>query len=332
MRPRLKLGLVGAGVISERSHIPAIRAVPEVVPWMVADADGERARKIAEVSPFAHWTENYEDLIGKVDLAIVALPNMLHEPVSCRLLESGIHVLCEKPLARNRDECGRMLAAAEAGKALLAVGHNRRLRPNVVQARRFLAKGFIGRITHVHAEEGSAADWPRSKAYFDPVQSGGGALMDVGVHALDLIRYLVGEFTQVSYQGNGTESRVESEAKLDFVLDGDVQGTLVCSRNRELRQELVLTGTEGTLTLGLWGQRLSLYRKHGKAFQNFPTLSLAPVHRAMDASFVEQLYQFVTAAQTGGEPVVDGLAGMKAVELVQWAYTGRSPAPVCSAC
>src|SRR5262245_29761733 len=105
MYPRLKLGLVGAGAVAFKYHLPAIRAVPEVSACLVSDMDVTRAKRAADECPFSHWTRDYLELCGNVDLAIVALPNELHQPVSSRLLESGVHVLCEKPMARTVDEC-----------------------------------------------------------------------------------------------------------------------------------------------------------------------------------------------------------------------------------
>ncbi len=325
MLPRLKLGLVGAGPVVLKYHVPAIRAVPELLPAVVADLDRARARKVAEICPFLRATENFEDLCGQVDAAIVALPNGLHQPVACRLLECGIHVLVEKPMVRNVAECRQMIAAAERGGAVIAVAHNRRFRPNVIAARKFLSQGFIGPVTRICAEEGSVSDWPRSKAYFDPIQAGGGTLLDVGIHTIDLIRYLVGEFTELKYKGNQTAERVESEAELEFELQCGARGTLLCSRDRNLRNEMVLEGPEGSLTVGLWGQELTLRHPRGKAFQSYPAIPLAPLHRAMDATFVEQLFQFVKAIRGDGLPAVDGCEGMKAVAVAEWAYRGANP-------
>jgi predicted dehydrogenase len=325
MNSQLRLGLVGAGEVARKYHLPAIRAVPEVQPCLVADVDCDRAQTLAAWTPFLSFTDDVEDLIGNVDLAIIALPNAFHQPVACRLLEAGIHVLCEKPLARTVAECQCMLASAEKGRALLATGHNRRLRGNIKDAQDLLTRGLIGQVVSIRAEEGSISDWNRSQAYFDPIQSGGGALLDVGIHCIDLIRYLLGEFVQVSYSGNQTRAAVESEAEVTFELESGARGRLVSSRVRNLHNEIEIGGTAGTLTIKLWGRELLLHRPTGKAFRHFPALTLTPVAREMDGSFVDQLTRFVAAIRGGGRPAVDGLDGMKAVEIVEWAYRGTRP-------
>ena len=181
------------------------------------------------------------------------------------------------------------------------------------------------RLTRIEAEEGSISDWPRSAAYFDPVLAGGGALLDVGVHCVDLVRWLAGEFAQVRYSGNQTASAVESEAQLDFELENGVQGSILSSRDRKLRNEVRLIGTEGAITVGLWEMDLLLQRCIGKAFRHFPSLQLCPVRRAPDSSFVDLLAHFVTAIRTGTQLAVNGMEGLKAVEVVQWAYQGVRP-------
>jgi predicted dehydrogenase len=310
--------------VATRYHTNAIRAVPEVEALVVVDTDAARARLVAETCPFARWTTDYTELCGKIDLAIVTLPNALHEPVCTRLLESGVNVICEKPLARTVAECQRMIAAADAGRALLIAGHNRRFRKNVQQARHLLGQGYIGAIVEVEAEEGSRADWPRSAAYFDPQQSGGGALIDVGIHSIDLIRYLVGEFSRVEYRGNQTATTVESEAEVTFELEGGVRGHLLCSRDRELRQRIRFVGTKGSLVLELWGSGLHLSGR-GKAFRHFPEIPIVAKRRAMDGAFVDQLLNAVRAIRGEEPPLVDGPAGLRAVEVVQWAYQGARP-------
>jgi predicted dehydrogenase len=325
MRDRLRLGLVGAGPVAARYHMPAIRGVPEVFPAMLIDADPNRAQEFAKVQGFPRWSTQVADLIGNVDLAVLGIPNDFHAPVSCQLLGQGIHVLCEKPMARNISECRQMIDSAQHGRAHLCIGHNRRFRQNVSLLKQLLDKGLIGNVIRVEAEEGSTADWPRSSAYFDPARAGGGALMDVGVHSIDLIRWLVGEFQEIQYTGNGTATQVESDAELHFTLSQGAEGTLLSSRTRDLRQRILFTGTDGFLDLGLWSDHLRIRNQRGKAFQHLPHLEVyVPRRPPADASFVLQLLNLVSAIRGEGEVLVDGHQGMAALEVVRRAY-GDAP-------
>ena len=325
MSARLRLGVVGAGPVVERYHLRAIRGVPEVQPAVVVDLDEARARHFAQKQGFPRYTTRFEELFGAVDVAMVALPNSAHASVSCELLSNGIHVLCEKPMARNVAECRAMLEAAQRGRAQLCIGHNRRFRTNAVLAKRLMEKRIVGDVTHMEAEEGSTADWARSPQYFDPAQAGGGALIDVGIHSIDLIRWWVGEFREVSYRGNGTPSAVESDAELRFRMVNGAEGTLVASRTRNLQQHIRITGTEGFLDVGLWSDHLRVRNNKGKAFQKLPYLDAFVSHRPpQDASFVLQLTNLVNAIQGNEKVLVDGYEGMANVDVVARAYASAA--------
>ena len=162
MNARLRIGVVGAGQVLERYHHPAINAVPEVVRSTVIDSDEQRARKAAERFGFPRWSTDLADAVRHADVAIVLVPNGFHAKISCELLAQGVHVLCEKPMARNVDECLSMIEAARRGRTQLCVGHNRRFRQHFWLAKELLSRGLIGEMVSVSAEEGSTQDWPRS--------------------------------------------------------------------------------------------------------------------------------------------------------------------------
>src|SRR5262245_3759484 len=322
---RLRLGIVGAGPVTWKYHLAAVRGVPEVVAEFVVDVDVDKAKSFATKTGFRQFGTSHEQLFGAVDLAIVALPNHLHAPVSVDLLSRGIHVLCEKPMARTLAECQRMIAAAQQSGAFLAVGHNRRFREHLRLTKDFCNRGIIGQITEIHAEEGSASDWQRSPAYFDPNTSGGGALMDVGIHSIDLIRWIVGDFLDVRFSGDGTSTRVEDEALIKFTLENGATGTVVASRARELGQRLLVKGTNGFIEAGLWGDTLKLRTENGKAFRHFRQLEAYVSHRPpADSSFLDQLLNFVRAIRGEEAVLVDGSVGMAAVDVVCRAYAVSS--------
>ena len=329
MGDRLKLGVVGAGTVLDRYHMAAINAVPEVVRTIVIDADPERAQGVAKRWGFPKCSTELVELIRHADLAIVLVPNGLHCSVSCELLAQGIHVLCEKPMARNVEECLAMIEAARRGNAQLCIGHNRRFRQHIKLAKQLLEKGLIGDVVGVQAEEGSTSDWPRSPSYFDPVISGGGALLDVGIHSIDLIRWFAGEFAQIEYQGNGTATAVESDANLSFSLANGAKGAVAVSRARNLAQKLTVIGTDGFLEVGLWYPHVGIRSAKGKAFENLYRLDAAvPRRPPLDVSFVDQLRNLVAAIRQEQPVLVNGHEGMAAVDVVRRAYTRQAAEPL----
>src|SRR4051794_1108296 len=114
MSAPLRLGVVGCGAVTERYHLPALMASPDVEPVAFVDPAVARARLLAERAGAPFALSSHRELPGKIDFALVAVPNAFHEPVTVDLLAAGIHVLVEKPMARTTAECDRMLAAAAA--------------------------------------------------------------------------------------------------------------------------------------------------------------------------------------------------------------------------
>ena len=168
MPERLRVAVVGGGAVLERYHIPAINAVPEVVRSIVVDVDKDRAERVALSYGFPISSGDLGDVVRHADIAVVLVPNGLHASISCELLTQGIHVLCEKPMARNSEECIAMIDASVRGSAKLCIGHNRRFQQHMKLAKQIIEQGIDWRDRDVKAEEGSSDDWPRSAAYFDP--------------------------------------------------------------------------------------------------------------------------------------------------------------------
>jgi predicted dehydrogenase len=124
---RLKLAVVGCGAVTKFSHLPAIARSKDVELVALADKSLPRARQLAgECSNDPAALDDYRQIFGKAEAAIVALPNALHAAVTIDLLNHGVNVLVEKPMALNSHECDAMVAAAANNDRVLAVGMARR--------------------------------------------------------------------------------------------------------------------------------------------------------------------------------------------------------------
>jgi predicted dehydrogenase len=198
VRARLAVGIVGAGRIgAKRAAAVASSSGARLV--AIADTDASRAEKLASDYGCAA-PHGWEEMVGRRDLdaVVVATPHRWLAPVSRAALDSGRHVLAEKPLARNATEAAPLVAAAHARGRVLQTGFNHRYHPALAEAHRLAAAGEIGRLLHIRCRYGHggragyAAEWRG-----DPVESGGGELLDQGIHAFDLFRWFLGEFTEV---------------------------------------------------------------------------------------------------------------------------------------
>ena len=194
----MKFGLVGAGQIG-RVREKAIRRVAGCELTAIADTDEARARSLAASSQAA-FCATYEELVPREDLdaVIISTPPDSHEKIAIAALEAGKHVLCEKPLAPNVAACRRMVAAARRAGCALATGFCQRYFPAIQFVKETVASGAIGELSYVRAFTGHTGLSEFGKPWVhDKEVVGGGALMDNGIHIIDLVRYVLGEITEV---------------------------------------------------------------------------------------------------------------------------------------
>ena len=191
------IGIVGCGLIGNK------RAAALAGAQLVACADivAERAETLAQKHPGATATVDWRQLVARPDLdvVIVATTNNLLTEIACAALEAGKHVLVEKPAARSVEELDRLMAAAQGAKKLVRVGFNHRYHPALRKARELFENGALGPLMFVRGRYGHGGRLGYEKEWrANPALSGGGELVDQGVHLIDLARWFLGEFTSVA--------------------------------------------------------------------------------------------------------------------------------------
>lgn len=197
-RLKLRFGLIGAGSIGQ-IRAKALRLTEGVSLSAIADIDEERARRAAPSSETVLF-QDYQRMLASdgIDAVIVSTPPQFHEEIAVRALEAGKHVLCEKPLANSVDACRRILDAARRTGKTVATGFNHRYFPAIQFVKRIVETGIIGELDHIRAFAGHTGLSEFSAPWmYDKKIMGGGALMDVGIHIIDLTRYLLGEVEEV---------------------------------------------------------------------------------------------------------------------------------------
>ena len=184
----LRVCILGAGAITEAGHLPGYLAAGAELA-AVADLDRDRVEDLADRFPIGSVYTDWREMLAveRPDVVSVCLPNRLHEEATLAALESGAHVLCEKPLAPNAGAAARMFAAArEHGRHLMAA-QQYRWDAGTVAAKAAIDAGVVGDIRHAEARWLRRVLVPRSRLAAD-----GGVLLDLGVHALDQAMWLMG--------------------------------------------------------------------------------------------------------------------------------------------
>jgi predicted dehydrogenase len=185
----LRTAVIGAGSLGrQHTRIHATLAAEGLSEFVsVCDLNEETARSVSSESSSERkpaWTTDWRTLVGQVDAASIAVPTEVHCEIACGLLESGIHVLVEKPISRTLDEADQMIRAAEKGNAVLQVGHLERFNPALVALRPHVRKPVYFEIHRVGQFTARSLD-------IDVV-------LDLMIHDLDIVQWLVGEDIEVT--------------------------------------------------------------------------------------------------------------------------------------
>jgi predicted dehydrogenase len=211
MSDPIRLGIIGAGAITQVAHLPVLRKLKGVQVVGICDADLPKARALAERFQVRDTFADIEELLEyeQLDAVAICTPNHLHEPHVVAALSAGVHVLVERPLALNLAGAQRLLRQAEKRNKLLAVGMNHRYRTDVQLVRSFLQSGELGKLEsvrgswHVFRPTRAQLGWRQRRD-----EAGGGAMLDLGHAILDLGLWLANnpKPVRVSASLHGSES------------------------------------------------------------------------------------------------------------------------------
>jgi predicted dehydrogenase len=192
---KMRVGIIGAGWPGER-HADGYKECEGVEIVAVADLDAPRRERFAQQYGVARAYSAYPELLAdpEIDAVSIALPNFLHRPAAVAALEAGKHVLCEKPPAMSYEEALQMADVASRSGLVLAYALQRRLNAPTADLRAAIKDGKLGDVYHVRAVWTRTWGVPKGVGgwFIDPERAGGGALVDIGVHVLDIGWYLLG--------------------------------------------------------------------------------------------------------------------------------------------
>jgi len=333
---KVKLAIIGCGAVAQKYHIPAVTLLSsEVELTCLVDPDIDKVTNIAKRLGVRKYYTDYKKVIGQVDAAILAVPHSLHAQIGIELLEGGVHVLCEKPLAITSKEALQLVNAARSNNRILGIGYYRRFIPAARLLKALIAGEFLGQIQRIDVEEGFVYNWPaQTFSFWDRAQAGGGVLLDTGSHVLDLVLWWLGwpsEIDILDYDDDGCGG-VEAVAKLSFIafIGGTrIPVTIKLSRLRRMRNSVVIYGEHGNVE---WEFSTSSAIKFvlaesllGREVQNGYLKTSPCDNNDVIWYFVAQLQTFVESVRIGRyvPPLASGDEGMRTVKLIEMAYENK---------
>lgn len=245
---RLRVGLIGCGMIARGVHLPILTNLLDVEVVALAEPDPQRRADAAARAPAATAYADYPDLLASpnVDAVVVCLPSALHAQAATAALEAGKHLYLEKPLATNLDEGRRVLAAWRRAGTVGMIGFNYRHNRLYGELRRRLQSGEVGEVVAVRSVFSTTvplADWRQTRA------GGGGALLDLASHHIDLVRFLFDQEVRQVFATSHSRRGEGDGAMLELLLAGGapVQSFFSLSAVEEDRVEVY--GAHGKLAV-----------------------------------------------------------------------------------
>ena len=195
---KVRIGIIGCGGIANNKHMPALHRLPDVELVAFCDIIVERAEKAAKEYGIegAKVYEDYKELLKDetIDVVHVLTPNREHSFITVDALEAGKHVMCEKPMAINTEEAQKMLDAAKRTGKKLTIGYQNRYRPDSWYLKRACDNGDLGEIYYAKAHAIRRRAVPTWGVFLNETEQGGGPLIDIGTHALDLTLWTMNNY------------------------------------------------------------------------------------------------------------------------------------------
>lgn len=347
---KTKVAIIGVGSIAE-THIGAYLNNPDVELYAFCDINRERLKQMAEKYGITRCYEDKDVMLRELpelDAVSVCTWNSAHAPCAIAALNAGKHVLCEKPMATSEKEALEMQAAAEQSGKLLMIGFVRRFGNDCRIMKDFIDQGYFGEIYYAKAtylrRNGNPGGW-----FGDKSRSGGGPLIDLGVHVIDLTRYLMGNPKPVSVYGAafhklGNRPNIKEATGYKSVSAGaddicdveDLATAMIRYDNGAVLQ------IEAAFSLNLKSDegKLQFFGTKGGAMLN-PELEMyteindyladvnltAPTALSFDGLFENEINHFVDCVRNGTEcrnPAKDGVELMRILDAVyESARTGH---------
>lgn len=324
---RVRFGIVGCGAIVTLHQLPALKRCPQVDLVAVTDLDGAWASKVAQRSGVSQSFDDYRSLVGVVDAALVATPNTTHADIASVLLGAGVHVLCEKPMATSRADADRIFAAAERGRARVMAGHCLRFSPNLAVLRRVIKEGWLGTVERISAAIGAPYDAGAQRTDFRRQKrlAGGGALMDLGVHVLDLALWYLGQPADVlEFRSAAVEGwEVESDAEV-ALRAGSADVLVAASFTQFLENTFTVRGSEGWARASLYAPtQLDVFARGARICRRAGLQQLV----LPDASMYDrQIAHFCDALATGGRFLVEPDEVRRTMDVIDACYLREAAA------
>jgi len=334
-----KFGIIGCGSIAD-FHALAIHASPLATLQAVYGRDEQKAMSFAE-KHYCQAYSNLEEMLSDPEIQIVtiATPSGAHlEPVTLAA-KAGKHIICEKPLEVTLERTRKIIEVCQANNVMLSGIFNRRFSPAVSALKDAVHFGRFGRIAMCDAQ----IKWYRSQVYYDSgawrgtkALDGGGALMNQGIHTIDLLLYFVGDVKRLSASTAClTHQNIEVEDSAVAILEfengarGVIQGSTSCWSSSGLPAEIHICGEYGSVFLTDDAFRVWDFKEPHEMDESIPPLLMKTDAKAVGANdpkamthigHQRNIEDVIQALERNQDPMITGLEAMRSIQVIEAIY------------
>jgi predicted dehydrogenase/nucleoside-diphosphate-sugar epimerase len=332
---RVRVALIGCGKAAADLHLPILAGHEGIDLVAMVDRDAKRCTELAQGYRVPRATEDAASLrSGEIDAAIIATPPFHHAPCAIELMQRGIHVFVEKPMATRYADALSMVRTADEQGVVLGVGFFRRLWPSIRLLKSMVTSEWLGRPTGFKAEWGGFYNWPSSTlGNMRKEWAGGGALIDSGSHLLDLLHFVFDGPGQVIEYRDNARGGIEADSWLALRLFHKAQkvdGVLEVTRTRILGAFIQIHCERGTLELQLgdphriWVRQERMELSDPKSGQVRGYCLQANWESEAEVSWSglvrRQIDDWLGAIRAGTQPELSGQSALGTVQVIEDCY------------
>ncbi len=332
MAKKLKVGVIGNGMIANHAHIPGYQSIPDQVEIIYAcDLKADRAREVADKYGIPKVTTDYKDVINdpEIDAVSICTPNLEHMRLTIDALQAGKHVICEKPLSMNADQSRAMCKAAKDSGKILQVALQMRFCGPGQFMKDYIANGHMGDVYYARAQALRRRGVPTWGVFTDKEKQGGGPLIDIGVHILDFTLFMMGYPKPVSASGRCWDTLGKTPDLFNFWGDYDrstysvedmaagfirfedgqvvtLESSFMSNIDEESFQTTLFGTKSGAVVKGAGDDAIKIYTEQDRQLFDLSPRNIPDI----PSSHIAEVQAFVTAIQNGDESPVPGENGL----------------------
>jgi predicted dehydrogenase len=336
MKP-IRVGLIGSQFITA-IHLESLRSVPGVEVVAITSATEKNVRAFAERHAIPRWFTDYRKMyeMPELDMVVLGLPNDLHCEATMAAAAAGKHVVCEKPLCLNLAEADRMIDACRKARVKLMYAEELCFTPKYVRLKQLVDEGALGKIHLVKQAE--KHDGPHAGWFWDVRRSGGGVSMDMGCHAVEFFRWLLGSggkkanvqsvYADMGTYVHGDKTIGDDVANLIFKMEGGATAIAEESWAKPggMDDRAEVYGSDGVAYADvLRGNSIHTYSKRGYGYAvekagSTQGWSFTIYEEAWNYGFPQEMAHFVSCVREDRPPLCTGEDGRAVLEALMAAY------------